>query len=609
MNKTISITLDGQLFHVEEPAYQSLDRYLQAVRAHFSTYPDRDEIVSDIESRIAEQFNVKAQGRNHVLSQADIDEVIKNMGTVEDFKEFGESNSESANAEPSKAKRKLYRDPDNKILGGVASGLAAYFGGIDPTIVRLIFILTLFAGGTGIVIYLVLWLIVPEANTPSEKMAMRGEPLTIASLEKKFRETVKNADEQVKKNENLKKAARAPIDFAAKIVQVFGQIAGNLLRVMLKVGGFFLSAGAVIALFASTFAIVALYVNIDSPYIDFPWQTIMAKPVFYILSTSAFLAVAVPLLFILLAGASLLSSQNKFRTTVVAGLAAVWFAALLTGGATALRFGPQYAETWSQQRETLLATEERSFDLSGFDRIEVTDGHRMVVRQGETFSIKAKGDVQAVERLQLSVQDGTLHTEQQRNNWRFCLFCVRQGTEIEVTMPTLADLSATNGSRVELSGFTADSIALHVLNASRVEANADIKQWQIELKNASLLTHSGAAENVTASVSNSSRLEMMGQHKAIALELSNASRAVLSGLSESLLADVFNGSRLEAQDLRSQSVKVVLDGYSRGEVHADAMLEATLSEGSRLEYVDTGVVPVADVSDSSRIEKRATAIK
>lgn len=611
MHKTISITLDGQLFHVEEPAYQSLDLYLNAVRQHFASYPDRVEIVSDIESRMAEQFNAKTHGTNRVINQADVDEVIKTMGTVEDFKEFIEepSGNGRSDAQAPKTKRKLYRDPDNKILGGVASGLAAYFGDIDPTIVRLIFILTLFAGGTGVIVYLILWLIVPEASTPSEKMAMHGEPVTIASLEKKFRETMQRADEQVKKNEALKKGIRAPFDALTRLIEGMLQVLGKLVLALAKVAGFFIAAAALAGILAATFALVALFVNINSPYVDFPWRDVMDRTVFYVLASSAFLALVVPLKFIFLAGASLLSGKSKFKTPAVAGLVAIWFAALLTGGAVALRYGPEYAEKWDERKAVLLAPETKSFDLTDFERIEVTSGHALTLRQGDTFEVKASGDTESLERLELTVEDGTLMTRQQGRSWRLCLFCVRRGLQIEVTMPTVSELSVVNGSRAAVTGFTQETMNVHVENGSRMEMESAIASLTASAENGSSFIFSGDTTQMNIRLENGSRAEVTGTHQSVTADVSNASRLSLSGSAESLNADVANGSRLEAMELKAQNVITVVDGYSRAEVQAHAALEATILEASRLEYLDTGVVPQLELSDSSRAEKKPTAVK
>ncbi len=132
MRKTVSVTLGGVLFQIEEDAYRSLDAYLSAIRAHFTRYPDPDEIVADIESRIAEEFGGMLSARKKVITQKDVDALITRMGTVEDFAEFeGEHTGEEPRTEDGKKREgaggwrmpqgRLYRDSEDQILGGVCA--------------------------------------------------------------------------------------------------------------------------------------------------------------------------------------------------------------------------------------------------------------------------------------------------------------------------------------------------------------------------------------------------------------------------------------------------------------------------------------------------------
>jgi phage shock protein PspC (stress-responsive transcriptional regulator) len=188
MNKTISINLGGMFFHIDEDAYQKLSRYFDAVKRSLS--PDgREEIMKDIEGRIAELFHERIQNDRQVIGLVEIDAVIAVMGQPEDYK----IDEETATAQPidysisSKAK-KLYRDKQNSIIGGVASGFGHYFT-IDPVWIRLLFVIIVVAGfGSPILIYLILMIIIPEAQTTSQKLEMKGEEITISNIERKVKE-------------------------------------------------------------------------------------------------------------------------------------------------------------------------------------------------------------------------------------------------------------------------------------------------------------------------------------------------------------------------------------------------------------------------------------
>ena len=180
MNKTISINLGGFFFHIDEDAYQKLSRYFDAVKRSLSA-DGRDEIMKDIESRIAELFQERLKNDKQVVGLTEIEEVISIMGQPEDYKIDDEkstyqSSSSSTNFYyPSK---RLYRDKENGMLGGVMAGLGHYLG-IDTLWLRIIMVILFFGFGTGLFVYIVLWILVPEAVTTTQKLEMKGEPITI----------------------------------------------------------------------------------------------------------------------------------------------------------------------------------------------------------------------------------------------------------------------------------------------------------------------------------------------------------------------------------------------------------------------------------------------
>ena len=176
MNKTISINLGGMFFHIDEDAYQKLSRYFDAVKR--SLAPDgRDEIMKDIESRIAELFQERIQNDKQVIGLIEIDAVIAIMGQPEDYK-IDEETTNSSNTSSFYSKnnvKKLYRDKENSIISGVASGFGHYLN-IDPVWIRLLFVIIVIAGfGSPVLIYLILIIIIPEAVTTSQKLEMKGE--------------------------------------------------------------------------------------------------------------------------------------------------------------------------------------------------------------------------------------------------------------------------------------------------------------------------------------------------------------------------------------------------------------------------------------------------
>lgn len=199
MNKTIIININSIVFHIEEDAYETLRAYMIDIKKHFSQTQTEDsgEILLDIENRIAEMFSERIQqGKKEVISLADVEEVIRQMGRVSDFEELEDPVEEQSKAfkpkeEPRQSlnfsDKKLMRNPDDMVLGGVCSGLGYYLG-IQAKWVRIFFVLFFLLGGSGVLLYIVLWAVMPLASTRSDRMAMRGETPNLQNFKKNFEE-------------------------------------------------------------------------------------------------------------------------------------------------------------------------------------------------------------------------------------------------------------------------------------------------------------------------------------------------------------------------------------------------------------------------------------
>jgi len=190
MNKTISINLSGLLFNLEEGAYNKLSNYLQQLRRSFENTEGCDEIMADIEGRIAELFTEKLKNKQVILER-EVDEVIGVLGAPEDY-ETDQANEpgpsrHTAGYRSEESTRRLYRDPENAVLGGVCSGISYYFA-IDPLWLRLAFVVALFFAGTGPLLYIILWIVIPKANSTAEKLQMRGEEVNIENIERRIRD-------------------------------------------------------------------------------------------------------------------------------------------------------------------------------------------------------------------------------------------------------------------------------------------------------------------------------------------------------------------------------------------------------------------------------------
>jgi len=200
MKKTVTINISGHMFYIDEDAYTRLRAYLDKIETTFRNQESGDEIITDIESRVAEMFNERINRETGVVYIEMVEDVITTMGEPEQF-EDGDDGEKKTYTPPTtlmvkRSKKRFFRDIDNRVFGGVCAGIANYFN-IDLLLVRIISVLLIpFTSGAIILIYAVLWVALPPALTTAQKLEMRGENITINNIEK----TIRDEYDEVKKN-------------------------------------------------------------------------------------------------------------------------------------------------------------------------------------------------------------------------------------------------------------------------------------------------------------------------------------------------------------------------------------------------------------------------
>ncbi len=194
MKKTFTINLAGVPFIIDEDAYQLLHNYLENIKQKFNSSEEAAEILHDIEARFAELFSDYLEGKKEVIGVAEVEAATTAMGKPEDIAgsettSEQSNNSQSKNFSQPKQQRKLFRNPDDKVLGGVLSGVSIYFGIEDSIWLRILFVALFFFGlGSTFFIYIILWAIMPEAKNASDKLQMRGESVTLDNIQKEVSE-------------------------------------------------------------------------------------------------------------------------------------------------------------------------------------------------------------------------------------------------------------------------------------------------------------------------------------------------------------------------------------------------------------------------------------
>tara|TARA_R110002073_G_scaffold40547_5_gene114989 strand:- start:94882 stop:96693 length:1812 start_codon:yes stop_codon:yes gene_type:complete len=375
MNKTININLGGIFFHIDEEAYQKLKRYIDAIRRSLSDDPKgRDEIISDIEFRIGELLSEKVKDVRQVVSESDIEEVIVIMGQPEDYlvdeEIFNEESqrSYSGRSTRSSSNKKLFRDGDDKFIGGVASGMAYYFD-VDVIWVRVAWLIATFGLGFGPLLYIILWILLPEAKTTADKLQMEGEAVNISNIEKRVRAEFESASESIKgavdevtgvvkegyenvsaslKKKDLKKGSSKAqsgiqefIDVIGKIIVTFFTIIGKFIGVILVVA----STAAIIALIVSLFTagtvdFMGAHYLFDE---DFSMFNVTGAPI-WLISLLMLVLIGIPFLMLFFLGLFIISSKSKIlnRTTKFV-LLGVWLIALLGTIYLGVKQGAEFA--------------------------------------------------------------------------------------------------------------------------------------------------------------------------------------------------------------------------------------------------------------------------
>lgn len=355
MNKTISANISGIVFNIEENAYEVLYKYLSTIRGYFKESDGRDEILADIEARIAELFGEKINERKNVINMADVEEVIGIMGQPEQYLDEDEAEAQANQStppppQPSRPKRRIFRDPDNQILGGVCSGASHYFGW-DPLWLRLFFVGLFFILGTGFLLYIVLWVLIPKAQTTAEKLEMRGEDVNVDNIGKTW------SDKMSSGLENFEKGIKdLDTDFHADRVRRMGHKTEEAARGFWNVFSRFVGVGFILAALGMIVLLVTFFVSTDV-FITFADDNNITSLSYGELSDIIFtssgmgdmaffaiiLLIGVPIIYFMIGGIKLLFGLKGSIKGLSITFTMLWIAGVILGALVGIDTGKQYA--------------------------------------------------------------------------------------------------------------------------------------------------------------------------------------------------------------------------------------------------------------------------
>lgn len=327
MKKTLTVNLGGTIYNIDEDAYALLDSYLNNLRYHFRKNPEGEEIVRDMEVRIAELFDERADGRNCVVTLENVEAVIARMGKPE---ELNDAEDEAADAETDngrKAVRRLFRNPDDKVLGGVVSGVAAYFK-LDVVPLRLLLLVAGCFFQWLLLVYLAAWIIVPLARTATEKLQMRGEPVNM-----------ENIGRTVTGGFGRKDGGSGERSVWRKVGDVIVRVIGLVLKLCLVLLVVCLLPGLLVALvvvFSLFLAAVGVLASVPALLYDlspvFDWNAVSSFPLAAgFLSVCGLLVAGIPIVGLVQAIMQAFGNWKPMSTSVKVVLVLLWLVALVAG--------------------------------------------------------------------------------------------------------------------------------------------------------------------------------------------------------------------------------------------------------------------------------------
>jgi phage shock protein PspC (stress-responsive transcriptional regulator) len=334
MKKVINITLGSIVFAIEENAHSTLERYLDDIKTQLLKTDDSAEILKDIEGALAEKFIALDRSERKAIINTNVETVRAEMGSPSEFGDYdGESpdDQEDTSGKSSEQKKRLYRDGEDVVIAGVSSGLARYFG-TDPVIIRIMFIVSIFFSGVGILVYIILWLVVPLAKTTSDKYAMRGQDVTLQHITESVKKNLKKIDsDNIIKAKGFWKKIR---DVLAKIFSMAGSVIPYLVKALRYIVGAVLTIAGGFGIIGviSAYTVVLFSNKVFLPEeAQVVFDTVLGSPLGITAVSALFVVIIILLVVFITGGVSLLIKRNCFTANKVVVLAIVWvFAVIVT---------------------------------------------------------------------------------------------------------------------------------------------------------------------------------------------------------------------------------------------------------------------------------------
>ncbi len=511
MKRTLTINLNGFVFNIDEDAYQTLNQYLEDLGRHFAA-DEKEEILKDIEARVAELFSEKLVNRN-VVEMRDVLEVIEQLGQPSQFEDESGAQSEAQSAEPQqpftagerRKMRKLYRDTANKRIGGVAAGVAAYLDW-DPTLVRILFLLIMvFSLGWTVFIYILMWIFIPEANSVAQRLEMQGvEP------------TAENIGSYAVNNEPSVANTPSPLAKVLKVIAI-------VLLSIIGIGLFASVMGVLIATIMLVFHLLPIAVSINE----------------ILLLTSIGVFLIVPAIAIVMFCVYLVSNRKPRHKWVAWVLLGLWLASIVGMSVCGIN-AYNHRNKWDSEEiqngllkflddddedydEQYFSNEDRN--SGDFHAIDAEEAITVKFTQGDSTSVEVKAPQSKIANIRTDIRNGVLYIRNENQNMKG-----NQRIIVCVTAPQLDKIKMSEACNFECEGdVNFPKLEMQVEEASRVKLAGKIDTLNVRVEEAA---HADL-EDVTADVATIRAEEAshvaMGTARELRIQTAEASAVTYKG--------------------------------------------------------------------------------
>ena len=541
MKKTLTVNLNNIVFHIDDDAYEMLQTYLHEIADHFRSDEEKKEIMNDIEARIAELFSEKLQKNKNVVTLEDVQEIIEIMGKPSQYADESEEPKAPKTSKSQQKSRRFYRDPENAILGGVASGVAAYFDW-DVTWVRIgMVVLALISAGYMIPIYIIAWFVAPEAKTASQRLEMQGEDVTVESIKTELN----NAKNYIK-SEEFKKSASTAGDKVLEIIRVFFKIVLGFVGAVLGIVGVVLVGALILLIFFLIFEPGVL--NGFAPDIISNW-TSFSPDKMVLISTSLLLIIGCPIFILIYWAIRLISGKHDTPHTASWVVLILWIAGLFmfySVGANAFinfhRHNDQrYSLFWDNDDKPY---EDEIRECDSFNAIDLSGNIELELRNDSTKELRVSFVKGYLPRVITKVENGVLHVYSDE-----VFLFQNKPIKVSVSSDSIQYLTAKGACKIESKyPLTTKDFTLNLLGASQANLDVNVSGiFKLDVKGASKVDLRGTSNifsvnGIGASDINAYELKA----KQVDVHVAGASHAKVFA-TESIKAEAFGASEIDCK--------------------------------------------------------------